>query len=274
MSTVPEQHDSRHPTFKQYVTIAIILFAITIVEFLIILPTDWRGQGWTIAPLVILSGLKFAIVIMFYMHLKFDAPMFTVVFLAGLALSFAVGVAVIGLFDVFTPSPRAYAAERAQPYEGYHPPEDKPASVATAPAVAPTVAAPSGSQELPPTVAAVIQTGSGSAGGGDAEAGAAVFTGKGQCFTCHTLEGVEGASGILGPPLDGIGTAGATRKAGLSAEAYILESINDPDVFIVEGCMTGANTPCAPGVMAPIVGAAGLTDGDIADVVAFLLTKH
>ena len=270
MSTVPEQHESRHPTFKQYATIATILFAITIVEFLIILPGDWRGQGWTIAPLVILSAFKFAIVIMFYMHLKFDAPMFSIVFLAGLALAFAVGIAAIGLFGTFTPSPRAFAAERAVPFEHH---EEKPATghvpAPTTPVVAPT-AGPGGRQESPPTVAVPTAE----PGGGDATAGEAIFTGKGQCFTCHTLEGVAGASGILGPPLDGIGTAGATRQAGVSAEAYILESINEPDAFIVEGCMTGAGTPCSPGVMAPIVGAAGLTDGDIADVAAFLLTKQ
>ena len=36
-----EQHTGRHPTFKQYVLVAIILFVITMVEFLLI----WGKAG-------------------------------------------------------------------------------------------------------------------------------------------------------------------------------------------------------------------------------------
>ena len=90
MSSDPGVHESRHPTLKQYVIIAIFLFAITIVEFMIILPEGFRGRGWTIAPLAFLSAIKFAAVIFFYMHLKFDNRLLTWVFLGGLALGFAV----------------------------------------------------------------------------------------------------------------------------------------------------------------------------------------
>ena len=45
-------HQSRHPTLKQYVAIAIFLFVVTLVEFVIILPPGWvpgdsqvRGGG-------------------------------------------------------------------------------------------------------------------------------------------------------------------------------------------------------------------------------------
>ena len=106
MSSDPGVHESRHPTLKQYVGIAIFLFVITIVEFVIILPQDFRGAGWTIAPLAILSAIKFAAVIFFYMHLKFDNRLLTWVFLGGLALGFAVVFALVGLFGTWTPSPR------------------------------------------------------------------------------------------------------------------------------------------------------------------------
>ena len=101
-----EAHQGRHPSFKQYVLIAIILFAITMVEFLIIVPKALQGSAGVVAPLVILSAVKFGIVIMFYMHLKFDARMFTIVFLAGLFLAFLVGSAAIGLFGSFQPTPQ------------------------------------------------------------------------------------------------------------------------------------------------------------------------
>ena len=59
----------------------------------------------------------------------------------------------------------------------------------------------------------------------------------------------------------------------MSAEDYLLESINEPDVFINEGCVTGAGTACSPGVMAPLVTAANLTDAEIDAVIQFLLTQ-
>ena len=86
------EHTSHHPTFIQYLLIAIILFAITIVEFVLI----WERAGIVdhlgaskVPLLVALSAVKFAIVIMYYMHLKFDDRLFTGIFLAGLALAFA-----------------------------------------------------------------------------------------------------------------------------------------------------------------------------------------
>jgi mono/diheme cytochrome c family protein len=270
MSSAPEQHQMHHPTFKQYVLIATILFAVTIVEFLIILPGDWRGQGWTIAPLVILSAFKFAIVIMFYMHLKFEAPMFSVVFLAGLALAFAVGLAAIGLFGSFTPDQRAFAEDNAVAF--VHAPEGgsghAPAPAPTA--VPPTAATPTQPDAPPPTAVPVAQP-SAPADGADTAAGQAVFTGRAACFTCHTIDGI--ATGLLGPSLDGIATAAATRNPPQSAEDYIRESINDPDAFIWEGCVTGTNTPCPAGLMATLVTPANLTDAEIDAVVAFLLTQ-
>jgi cytochrome c oxidase subunit II len=103
---------------------------------------------------------------------------------------------------------------------------------------------------------------SGAAGGaagvaGSVDAGKALFTSKG-CPACHTLA-AAGASGTIGPKLDGIGTAGATRKPGMAADAYIKESISDPQAFI------------APGFAAPSAMPNGLASGkELDDLVAFL----
>ena len=120
MAQQTEHTTGHHPTFKQYVLIAIILFAITIVEFLLI--WDRAGiednLGASKIPLLIgLSAVKFAIVIMFYMHLKFDNRLFGTVFLGGLGLAFLVGIALLGLFIAFEGSQRTYAVDRAVPYE-------------------------------------------------------------------------------------------------------------------------------------------------------------
>ena len=49
---------------------------------------------------LVLSGVKFAIVIMFYMHLKFDDILFSRLFIGGLTLAAAALFALLGLFHV------------------------------------------------------------------------------------------------------------------------------------------------------------------------------
>ena len=119
MAQQTEHTTGHHPSFKQYAAIAIILFAITIVEFMLI--WDRAGieesLGATKIPLLIgLSAVKFYIVIMFYMHLRFDNKLFTTVFITGLTLAFMVGVALLSLFTAINGDPRSYAASRAIPY--------------------------------------------------------------------------------------------------------------------------------------------------------------
>ena len=112
MSTSPEVQHGRHPTTRQYVVVATLLFLITIVEFVLI----WQRAGIVddlgaskVPLLIALSAVKFAVVIMFYMHLKFESRLFSGVFLAGLALAFAVGIAVLGLFVALNGEPREFA---------------------------------------------------------------------------------------------------------------------------------------------------------------------
>ena len=120
------EHEARHPSTKQYILIATILFAITIVEFIIIMDMpgpqgkvvgDALGQPSTTILLFLLSGVKFAVVILFYMHLKFDNPLFLRVFLAGLVLAFMVGLSLIGLFTAILGGPREFATVQAVPFE-------------------------------------------------------------------------------------------------------------------------------------------------------------
>ena len=269
MST-PEAHESRHPTFKQYVGIAIFLFIITIIEFVIILPEDFRGAGWTIAPLAILSAIKFAAVIFFYMHLKFDNRMLTWIFLGGLALGFAVVFALVGLFGAFTPSLRPYAEANAKPCTLDHHDggclEDK----ASAPAShEPADTAPAAETDTGTDTAAATEPASASAAAqpaaGLAAEGQALFTGRGICITCHTIDGVEGAVGILGPNLTTIGADAGTRQPGVSAEDYLVQSIKEPDAYLVEGYPQGLMTATILGL--------NLTDAEVDALVAYLLEQ-
>ena len=88
-----------HPTPKTYFIVAMILSAITAVEVAIFYAT-WLGHG-IIPVLAILSTVKFAMVAMFYMHLRYDNRLFSSLFVGGLALALSVVFALIGLFKFF-----------------------------------------------------------------------------------------------------------------------------------------------------------------------------
>lgn len=91
---------------------------------------------------------------------------------------------------------------------------------------------------------------------------------KGTCGVCHTIPGLDIAVGVIGPNLSAIGADAATRIPGTTAEAYIRQSIQDPNAFIAPKCPTG---PCVPGVMLPNLKDI-LTPAEIDTVVNYLLT--
>ncbi len=94
-----EEH--AHPGPAQYVKIAVVLTAITAVEVGVYYVEALRPL---IGPILIsLSVLKFCLVVMFYMHLKFDHPLFTGLFTFGLAMAIFTIVVFIGLFHGLIP---------------------------------------------------------------------------------------------------------------------------------------------------------------------------
>ena len=88
-----------HPTPRTYFIVAMILSGITAVEVAVFYVT-WLGHG-IIPVLAILSTVKFAMVAMFYMHLRYDARIFSTFFVGGIALALAVVFSLIGLFRFF-----------------------------------------------------------------------------------------------------------------------------------------------------------------------------
>ena len=88
-----------HPTPLTYFKVAMVLAAITAMEVGVFYI---EGLGKGIIPiLVIMSGIKFALVAMFYMHLRYDARLFTGLFVGGLALAVVVVLALLALFKFF-----------------------------------------------------------------------------------------------------------------------------------------------------------------------------
>ena len=88
-----------HPTPLTYFKVAMILSAITAVEVAIFYVED-LGHG-IIPILVVLSAAKFALVAMFYMHLRYDAKLFSGFFVGGLTLAFTIGISLLALFKFF-----------------------------------------------------------------------------------------------------------------------------------------------------------------------------
>lgn len=93
---------------------------------------------------------------------------------------------------------------------------------------------------------------------GDKAAGAKVFAAK-TCSACHAVSSVPGATGAVGPKLDGLGERAGTRVSGVSAEDYIKQSIENPSAFVVPGF-----APSMPALKA------SMTDQEFTDLVAFL----
>ncbi|UCD25114.1 MAG: cytochrome C oxidase subunit IV family protein [Gemmatimonadota bacterium] len=89
-----------HPTTGTYLAVAGVLTVITLVEVGVFYVPAFAS---VLAPvLLILSGAKFALVVMFYMHLKTDHKLFTAIFTLPLLIAVAVIVALLFLFGSFS----------------------------------------------------------------------------------------------------------------------------------------------------------------------------
>ena len=90
--------DSHHDLL--YVKVAAILAVITGAEIALPYMVD-EVEGAVIAVMLVMMVLKFAIVVAYYMHLKFDSLLFRRVFQAGLVLAVGVYVAALSTFQFF-----------------------------------------------------------------------------------------------------------------------------------------------------------------------------
>lgn len=244
-----------HGGLKQYSVLAIFLAVVTLIEFVIILPENLQGAAVSLAPLIILSVIKFFCVVAFFMHLKFEHPLLWQIFVAGLALGLVVALSLVLLFGVFRPTPRAFTEGRAEPFV-HHAADEKPHYE---PLVVPTPAPPG----------AVPAPGTGGAAGGGDNPGLALFAGRGGCTACHTVEGVS--QGILGPDLTGIASVAGSRVADQSAEEYLRISIADPDAYTA-GAADGLSQDYQAGLMMATLAGINLTDEEIDTLVEYLLT--
>ena len=88
-----------HPGAAEYLRIAAILTVITAIEVAVYyIPAM---SQWLVPILLSLSAIKFVLVVMFYMHLKFDSPTFSWLFVLGLTIAGVILVSLMLLFNAF-----------------------------------------------------------------------------------------------------------------------------------------------------------------------------
>ena len=87
-----------HPTWKQYKWVALILTLITVVEVWVYYIPSFVATKLFVPSLLIMSAVKFAIVVMFYMHLKYDARVFRALFTGPLIIAVVTLISLLFLF--------------------------------------------------------------------------------------------------------------------------------------------------------------------------------
>ena len=93
--------EHHHPTWHTYWKVALILTVITAAEVWVYYTNIKETRLF--APLLLaFSAAKFAIVVMFYMHLKYDAKIFRGLFLGPLTIAVIVIISLLFLFGHLT----------------------------------------------------------------------------------------------------------------------------------------------------------------------------
>jgi cytochrome c oxidase subunit IV len=90
----------RHPSAKEYIRIFVILVVFTSIEVSIWYVRQQMG-GWYLPVLFPLMIAKFSLVVLFFMHLRFDDRRFSRFFLMGLAGAVTLYFIVLLTFKTF-----------------------------------------------------------------------------------------------------------------------------------------------------------------------------
>jgi cytochrome c oxidase subunit 4 len=99
MAEVSQEHKP-HASSRFYVVIALILTVITAAEVMVFYVEYLKPV--LVPILLVLAASKFALVVMFFMHLRFDSRIFTAIFVGPLLIAVAVIIAMLALYGVFT----------------------------------------------------------------------------------------------------------------------------------------------------------------------------
>jgi len=90
-----------HPTWREYKWVALILTLITVAEVWAYYVPSFVASPAFVPILLIMSAAKFAIVVLFYMHLKYDHKLFKALFTGPLIIAMATLISLLFLFGKF-----------------------------------------------------------------------------------------------------------------------------------------------------------------------------
>lgn len=98
MSTEATHNNEAHATTGHYVRIAIILTILTILE----VATYYLDIPFALLVplLLVLAAMKFALVVAYYMHLRYDSKLFSGFFFFGLTIEILLLIALMVLFGI------------------------------------------------------------------------------------------------------------------------------------------------------------------------------
>ena len=95
------EHTENHPSPRRYIQIAVILTLVTVFEVVVFL-LEWLDSAVMTSIILLLSGLKFILVVGYYMHLKFDNWRFSAFFFFPFIIMISIMVALMALFSNLT----------------------------------------------------------------------------------------------------------------------------------------------------------------------------
>jgi cytochrome c oxidase subunit 4 len=98
--TPPAGRTVRHPSPKEYVRIAVVLAVVTAMEVGIYYAEISRAL--LIPALLIFAAIKFVLVVLWYMHLRFDSRTYARFFMIGLAGAVTLYLVVLLTFRAFS----------------------------------------------------------------------------------------------------------------------------------------------------------------------------
>ena len=87
-----------HPTWKEYKWVALILTVVTAIEVWAYYIPAFVASRAFVPSMLIMSAAKFIIVVMFYMHLKYDHKLFRALFTGPLIIAILTMIVLLFLF--------------------------------------------------------------------------------------------------------------------------------------------------------------------------------
>jgi cytochrome c oxidase subunit 4 len=88
-----------HPTWSTYWKVALFLTIITAIEVSAYYIPAWESSWVYVPSMLIMSAIKFAVVVLYYMHLKYDHKLFSTLFTGPLIVA---SLTLIGLLFLFS----------------------------------------------------------------------------------------------------------------------------------------------------------------------------